>query len=129
MKSCVASQDSCGLSEQLRLLGVWVSEALFCRNCYLGCIDCVCSTPAVSVFLLPLFYFLFSTLWHPPNPSHNAWPSEFSHRAMNAQPRRWARLGPDSSVCEWQLDGSASPGTCELGVQPPATDPSPNRFG
>lgn len=46
----------------MRLLGIWISKALFCRNCYLGCIDCMCSSQTVSFSLQSLFHFLFSIL-------------------------------------------------------------------
>lgn len=44
------------------LLRIWISKALFCRNCYLGCIDCMCSSQTVSFFLQSLFNFLFFIL-------------------------------------------------------------------
>ena len=47
----------------------------------------------------------------------------------SAQQRSWARLGPTHSICEWQPFALPSPGACKLGVQLPATDPSPHRLG
>ena len=47
----------------------------------------------------------------------------------SAQQRSLARLGPTHPICEWQPFGLPSPGACELGVQLPATDPSPHRPG
>lgn len=98
---------SASCQSSVRLLGVWTSKALFCRNCCLGCIDCMCSSQVVSFSLLPLFYFLFfyiTIFRHLPNPSHSIWPSNFRPRAMKCSAQEtWAVLELASSVREWQL--------------------------
>lgn len=105
MKRSVASQNFCRLSEQPCLLGVWMSKELFCRNCYLGRIDCVCSSQTISFSLLPLFYFFFFTSQHPPKP-HTAWPSNSRLQGCGVLSGGGGGVpGQASSVCEWQLDG------------------------
>ena len=82
---------SADCQRSMRLLGVWISKAPFCRNCYLGCIDCVCSSQAVSFSLLSLFYFLFLTSQHPAKLTHTAWPS-------NLRPRGWGAFSRGDPV-------------------------------
>lgn len=88
----------------MRLLGVWISKAPFCRNCYLGCIDCVCSSQAVSFPLLSLFYFLFLTSQHPAKLTHTAWPSNLRPGLGSVEQRRpRGPPGNAGSVRKWQL--------------------------
>lgn len=90
MKRSVSSQISADCQSSTHLLGTWRSEALFCRNCYLGCIDCVCTAQTVSFPLLSLLCFLFSTSQHPPRPLKTASPS--------LVPRLWLS-GGDPQMC------------------------------
>lgn len=76
MKKSVSSQDFCRLSEQHASPGDLNKRGAVLQNCYLGCIDCVCTTQTVSFPLLSLLYFLFSTAQHPPKPPQTVLPAQ-----------------------------------------------------